>query len=146
MNKSYHHTQIGYPIVAFLAIWNLPFIPLLQKFGFWHLVTHGPYGVVMVLLLLFVTLTVKIQDGLLVWSFGVGLIRKQVALADIGSCEVVRYPWYYGVGIRKIPQGWLYNVSGTASVRITLKNGKSISMGSDRAEELCAAIQSSITK
>ncbi len=146
MNKSYHHTQIGYPMLAILAVWILAFLPLLWKFGFWHLVTHGPYGVVIVVLLLFITLTVKIDDGCLVWSFGPGLIRKRVRLADIASCEVVRNPWYYGVGIHRTPQGWLYNVWGRASVRIKLKNGKSFGIGSDRAEELCAAIQSSLTK
>ena len=146
MQTSYRHTQIGYPLLAILAAWILAFLPLLQKFGLWHLVTHGPYGVVIVVLLFFVTLTVTIDDGWLVWSFGPGFIRKRVPLADIESCEVVRNPWYYGVGIRRTPQGWLYNVSGTASVRIKLKNGKFFGIGSDRAEELCAAIQSSITK
>jgi hypothetical protein len=146
MNKSYHHTQIGYPTLAILAVWIVAFLPLLWKFGFWNLVTHGPYGVVIIVLLLFVTLTVEINDGWLVWSFGPGLIRKRVPLGDIESCEVIRTPWYFGVGIRRTPQGfWLYNVSGTASVRIKLKNGKFFGIGSDRAEELCAAIQSSVT-
>jgi len=144
MKKSYHHTQIGYPMLVILAAWILAFLPLLRNAGLWHLVTHGPFGVVVVLLLLFVTLTVKVGDGCLVWSFGPGLIRKRVALAEIEACEVVRYPWYYGVGIRRIPEGWLYNVSVTASVRVKLKGGKYFSIGSDRAEDLCAAIQSSI--
>ena len=72
MKKSYHHTQIGYPMLALLVVWILAFLPLLRKSSIWYLSIHGPFAVVIIMLLLFVTLTVAIDERWLVWISGFG--------------------------------------------------------------------------
>jgi hypothetical protein len=105
---------------------------------------EAPLLAVLVLLavmaVLFASLTIEIQGGLLTVWFGPGLIRKRVPLATIRSCEVVRNPWWYGWGIRWTPRGWLYNVSGHSAVELTLQNGRRLRIGTDEPERLCQAI------
>src|SRR6188472_882840 len=104
----YQHTQIGHAIV-----WSLLAIILIVNGGLGH---HAPPLAVSIMLLvcliLFYRLNVTIDDEMLCASFGPGIIRKRVPLADIVSCEPIRIRWWYGWGIHVTPCGWLYNVSG----------------------------------
>lgn len=93
---------------------------------------------------LFSSLTVCIEEGWLKWSFGPGLIRKKVPLADIESAEPVRNSWSCGWGIHYTPGGWLYNVSGMEAVRIVIKNGKRFRLGTDEPRELAEAIKAEL--
>jgi hypothetical protein len=68
--------------------------------------------------LLFYGMATKISDGVITIAFGIGLIRKRIVLKRISTIEVIKTPWYYGYGIRFIPNGVLYNVSGTDGVEI----------------------------
>ena len=73
------------------------------------------------------------------------LTEKLFRWGDIESCEVVRYSPigdYGGWGIRSGRQGKAYNVSGDRGLRIHLKTGKSILIGTQKAEELSAWLQS----
>lgn len=97
-------------------------------------------AILVVTAVLFASLTIEVEGGVLTVQFGPGLIRKRVLLATIRSCEVVRNPWWYGWGIRRTPHGWLYNVSGLAAVELTLQNGRRLRMGTDEPERLCQAI------
>ena len=97
-------------------------------------------------LLLFVTLTVSLDDDILLIQFGIGLIRKKFFLKDILSCQVVKNPWYYGWGVRLTPHGWLYNVSGFSAVEIKMKTGKKYRIGTDVPNELEQAIRQSIER
>jgi hypothetical protein len=51
---------------------------------------------------------------------------------------------YGGWGIRFGKKGMAYNVSGDRGVQVTLKNGKSFLLGSQRAEELELVLRSRI--
>ena len=53
--------------------------------------------------------------------------------------------WYNGWGIRLIPRGWIFNVSGFDAVEIQMKNGRRYRIGTDEPEALLAAIQSVTT-
>ena len=75
-------------------------------------------GVSTVIIMLFYGMHTRIDSSQLVVSFGVGLIRKQVDLTRVKSIEIVKNPWYYGWGIRLIPYGRLYNISGVNAVEI----------------------------
>ena len=136
----YQHTQIGHAIV-----WSLLAIILIVNGGLGH---HAPPLAVSIMLLvcliLFYRLNVTIDDEMLCASFGPGIIRKRVPLADIVRCEPIRIRWWYGWGIHVTPCGWLYNVSGFDAVAITLRDGRKFALGTDDPQELTAGIRDAI--
>jgi len=142
----YEHTQTGHVI-----IWSLlGVIGLIGITGTFHSLPHPgnlliPCVILLVALALFYKLSIRIDDEVLCASFGAGLIRKKVQLADIASCEPIRIRWWYGWGIHLTPYGWLYNVSGLDAVAITLQNGKKFALGTDDPHGLAAAIRRFIT-
>lgn len=96
------------------------------------------------LLLLFHSLTVQVSADVVSLRFGVGVVHKEFAVRRIEKAEVVTNPWYYGWGIRLTPRGWLYNVSGFSAVEVTLDGGRRVRIGTDRPEDLLAAIARAI--
>jgi hypothetical protein len=84
----YEHTQIGHVI-----IWSLLAIILIVS-GFAGL-SHREIPLVvsiilLVCLVLFYKLRITIEDETLCASFGSGIIRKRVRLAEIVGCEAIR--------------------------------------------------------
>jgi hypothetical protein len=141
----YEHTQIGHVI-----IWPLLAIILIASVGLIGPSHHsGPPAVVSIILLvclvLFYKLRITIEDGTLRASFGPGVIRKSVRLAEIVGCEPIRIRWWYGWGIHLTPYGWLYNVSSFDAVVITLRNGRTFAFGSDDSHGLTMAIRAGIS-
>lgn len=87
--------------------------------------------------LLFYGLTTTITSDAIVVSFGIGLIRKRIKLERIKHAETVHNPWYYGWGIRFIPNGMLYNISGSEGVELKFKDStRVIRIGSKMPEVL----------
>ena len=74
--------------------------------------------VILAIFILFYGLTTKISNTTIRIAFGIGLIRKRIRLSRIKSVEAVKTPWYYGWGIRFIPNGMLYNISGSEGVEL----------------------------
>lgn len=73
-------------------------------------------------------------------------VHKQIPLHDIVRCEPRKYSpirefggWGIRYGGKK--RGWAYNVAGNRGVQLELANGKLLLIGSQRADELAAAIQ-----
>jgi len=95
-------------------------------------------------LVLFHSLSVRVSENDIVLTFGVGLIGKSFVVSDIQSAAIVRNRWYYGWGIKRIPGGWVYNVSGFDAVEIQLNDGRNYRIGTDEPEKLHAAIESVI--
>lgn len=94
-------------------------------------------GVFVFILLLFYKLTITIDAEKIVATFGIGLIKKEVLLKDIdiNSIEKIKMPWYYGIGVRLTPKGWLYNIKvGEAIYFKTTKN--SFLVGTDDFETI----------
>ena len=91
--------------------------------------------------ILFSKLTIKIDNETLHGCFAGRLIRKKVPLAEIAACEPIRVRWWYGWGIHLTPYGWLYNVSGSDAVAITLRSGRKFALGTDDPQGLVAAIR-----
>jgi hypothetical protein len=90
----------------------------------------------LILLGMFATLTVTgFQDNLEI-RFGIGPIRKRFYYKDIRSCSIQKNSIIYGWGIRAIPGGWLYNVSGIWSVQLDMKNGKMYRIGTAEPQKL----------
>jgi hypothetical protein len=140
----YEHTQIGHVI-----IWSVLAIILIVSSGFAGLSHRGiPLVASLILLaslILFYKLRITIEDETLCASFGPGIIRKKVRLADIVACEPVRIRWWYGWGIHLTPYGWLYNVSGFDAVTITLRDGRKFAFGTDDPHRLTTAIRAGIS-
>jgi len=84
--------------------------------------TAGPFILVSVVMgltaLLFYGMTTEINGETISVSFGVGLIRKKIPLTRIMNAETVRSPWYYGWGIRLIPNGMMFNISGLEAIEL----------------------------
>ena len=142
----YAHTQIGYVI-----IWSLAgVIALIAITGFIGSSSHREVPLIVLIILLvslalFYNLRITIEDDTLRASFGIGIIRKNVPLADIAGCEAIRIRWWYGWGIHLTPYGWLYNVSGLDAVAITLRNGRKFALGTDDSLGLVEAIRAAIS-
>jgi hypothetical protein len=143
MTNHYHHTQIGYLTIIALAI-TLLFSALLMAVSGIHWIAIVVLALLAICLVLFATLTVVIEGDILEIRFGPGVIQRKFLLQEIESCQVVKNPWYYGWGIRMIPHGWLYNVSGFSAVEIKMKTGKKYRIGTDVPNDLEKAIRQSI--
>jgi hypothetical protein len=98
------------------------------------------FGLVMLGLLTYATLTVEIDNRRIEARFGIGLIRKSIDLADIARCDIVQTPPRWGWGLHWTPSGWLYNVSGKAAVRLQMVSERPVMIGTDEPERLKAAI------
>ncbi len=155
MQAFYKKTQTGWLIIFI-------FIPVVLFFAFvlyYQEVLGRPFGqnpgpswlflafllFFLILLGSFATLTVTgFQDHLEI-KFGVGPIRKRFYYKDIRSCSAQKNSAIYGWGIRAIPGGWLYNVSGLWSVQLDMKNGKMYRIGTPEPEKLEQFIKTRIS-
>ena len=86
-------------------------------------------------------LTVSVSPSEVVVEYTFGWPRKQISRSEIVSAEPFRVPWWYGVGIRLTPKGWLWSVWGFRTVMLTLSNGKHFLIGTDDPEGLAAALR-----
>lgn len=139
MMKQYKHTQVGYLLLVLYSIVIL-FIVYMNFVTGYNPTILVVLAIMLVVLVLFATLTVTVDEQMLKIRFGVGLIRKSFLLEDIESYSVVKNPWYYGWGIRYTPRGWLYNVSGFSAIELQMKNGKFYRIGTDDPEGLARAV------
>lgn len=121
--SEYKEFTFGWLIFAFI-------IPIHAVLTYFYLNSPGVNGmgfneylvvtfVFILVCILFYGLTTKINSEAIIVSFGVGLIRKKIKLDRIRSVKTVRSPWYYGWGLRIIPGGMLYNISGFEGVELT---------------------------
>lgn len=135
----YRHTQPGWVIIVAMSIAAAVGGSLLTAAGLqwagWFLL-----GLAVIVGLLFGSLTIVVDDQALSFHFGVGLIRKRIALSDIRAREAAVTPWYFGWGIRVYPGGWLYNVSGTRSVELWRTDGSRLRVGTDEPEAVLKAL------
>jgi hypothetical protein len=87
-------------------------------------------------------LAVRVGPGALEVRFA-PFVRRRVPLREVVSWQAVTYRPvrdYGGWGIRWRPGGWAYTVSGERGVRIRLRDGGELLVGSRRPEELADAI------
>ena len=104
-------------------------------------------GLFVLIYLTFCGMTTRIGPEIIKISFGIGLFRKKISLRRIASVEVSRSPWYYGYGIRLIPNGWMYNVSGPHSVELTFTDrDRVIRIGTQDPQRLKQEIDSRLNR
>jgi hypothetical protein len=137
--KRYHHTQIGYVILTTIG-GSMLLILLLMGMYIFNWIPVIVFLILGLSLILFATLTVEIDEDSLHLRFGPGLIRKKISLQDIESHRMEKNHWYYGWGIRRMPHGWLWNVSGLHAVELLLRDGRKFRVGTDDPEGLTQAL------
>jgi len=101
---------------------------------------YALFAILGLALVLFATLTIEVDAAEIRVKFGVGVVRKTVAIADVISCEQLRTRIWWGWGLHWTPSGWLYNVGGRDAVRVLLARERPLILGSDEAAALKAAI------
>ncbi len=124
-------------------------IPVILILGFWAALTPVPYAALtsialIIILVLFSTLTVEGDSEALRFYFGPGIIRKRMPYANIKSVKKVRNYWFYGWGIRWYGAGWLYNVSGLDAIELVLSSGTKLRIGTDEPDKLVAFLSTKI--
>jgi hypothetical protein len=146
----YRHRQVGWKLVAGVAVglalaaWLVGSLsPATREAA--PVLVYGLFGVLVVALLMYATLTVTVDDMRIGVVFGIGLFRKTIELADVVRCEPVGIRAFWGWGLHWTPSGWLYNVGGRDGVRIVLAREKAVVIGSDDARGLAAAIDERIS-
>ncbi|WP_137225867.1 hypothetical protein [Shewanella sp. MEBiC00475] len=137
----YKNTQLGIAMLSVMGIVTLVLIfasvtQPTESIGF-------AYLIVVVVSILFSTLTIKVEDGNIKWFFGPKFWNKSIKISEIESVQEIRTKWYYGLGIRLISTGWLYNVSGLMAVELKLKDGTTVCLGTNDPENLINAIKQS---
>ncbi|MEO9512305.1 MAG: hypothetical protein ABJN84_06390 [Flavobacteriaceae bacterium] len=93
--------------------------------------------------LLFYKLTVELIGSTLKLTYGIGLIRIKFHMDEMQRSEVIKTPWYWGLGIRMTPKGMLYNIQGSKAVKIEyISKGerKSVMVGTPEPEQLKKAL------
>jgi hypothetical protein len=139
----YSHTQTSYGpwLIAVAGI-----VVLGVLFASTGTMSGSNLAIILVLLLIavigvvFARLTVTVDPVSVVAAFGVGWPRRQTAVGEIVAARQVRNKWWYGWGIRKIPDGWMYNVWGLDAIELELRSGKILRIGTDEPGALLAAL------
>ena len=138
----YRHRQVGYLTLIVIIVAALGIVASLPDDV--RPVTLGVAGLMVIIAVLFSSLTVEVGDGELRFNFGPGFWRKRIALSEVKAATPTQSSWWEGWGIRFTPRGMLYNVSGTNAVEIELRSGKHFRIGTDEPEALVQAIQTAL--
>jgi len=139
-------TQFGTFTVIILCVLLIVFAISLINHGFSADQETYLYAVLVltftVCLLTFYKLTIIVDNTTVSFKLGIGLLGKSYEISEIKSCKPVKNLWIYGVGIRKLPNGWLYNVSGLKAIELRFKDStKVIRIGTDRPDEIAEVIK-----
>jgi len=138
----YRHTQFGTVIIFAVGIFVAAILVHFLMSGSIPPFEAGIAILLLIMLFLFASLTVEINHGSVVCSFGPGLIRKAIKLSDVIDARPVTNSWLAGWGIRWMPGRYmLWNISGFQAVELTLTNGKRFRIGTDEPAALARAIQ-----
>ena len=140
----YRHTQVAW----FVIVLAVPAVVLAAALAFRDSVAAGLLVGAVTTFLAFSlsSLTTSVSDDAVRVWFGVGLVRRRIPLDQITTARAVRNHWIYGWGVRVIPHGWLWNLSGLGGVELCLANGRRFRIGTDEPERLAAAIQGALRR
>jgi hypothetical protein len=141
----YRRTQIAWPTIVPLLAVAAMLIPMFVRMELMPAVwiTAGAYAVI---LLLFATLTVTVTTDGVDASFGIGVVSKSIAFADVVSFARTRLRWFNGWGIHSYPGGMLYNASGMSAIEFLLSSGRYVAIGTAEPEAFASAVQQATGK
>ena len=145
LTKYYRHTQFGMTLVAAFLLSIVIAVGFFSKYGWQHIVILV-FTILVLCILLFFSLSIEINKGIMKCQFGIGLIKKVFDLVEIVEVQTFENIWYYGWGIRLTSHGWLFNVSGLQAVEITSRSGKKYRIETDEPDRLAVAIRDNLRK
>jgi hypothetical protein len=122
------------------AVWAIVGLSLLAGEPIATIVAASVAATVTAALLIFTRLTIAVDEDEVRGAFGWGWPRKVISLGQVASAARVRSHWYYGWGIRLIPDGWMWNVYGLDAVALELVSGRAFRFGSDDPDGLLQAL------
>lgn len=140
---TYKHKQIGVPILSVfgtLIIISVLLIIFTRAIPF-MVISLFAIPVLLIITAVFSSLTVEVDTEKISLFFSRGFFKERFYLREISNAQIVKNKWYYGWGIRILPNGYLYNVSGFDAVEIGLKNNKKYRIGTDDAKGLLEGIE-----
>jgi len=136
----YKHTQFGTLTLVIFALVIPGTAALLLLVPETRIFTGPVLAVLVAVAILFCTLTVEVTADFIVAALGPGIIRRSIRITDIRDARIVRNKWYYGWGVRLVPGGWMFNVSGLDAVELEFESGRRFRIGTDDPKGLLAAI------
>lgn len=143
--EMYKHVQRGDYMLLALAIAGFVLIVWQYEAA---LIPPAIFGLIFVglglLAILFYSMTIEVSESDVSWYFGPGVWRKTIKLEDIESSTATYDSLWLGFGVRFFGDGSLYRVSGLLSVKINLKSGMQIRLGTDEPNYLIAAIEKAL--
>ena len=138
--RTYDHRQTSYLMAIFgglLVAWvigsAIAFEPALAIVAV----------IVVVVISMFARLRTQVDRKAVQVAFTYGWPRRTIPVKDIEAHSPVRNKWYYGWGVRLVPGGVLFSVSGLDAVAVTYRKGtrrKTLRIGTDDVAGLDAAI------
>jgi hypothetical protein len=139
----YRHVQWGYtaiPTFIFLAA-ILPISATEDEASAAVTAAMAAFSIaIVIVVIVFSRLEVSVSGGRIVASFGFGRPHREIEISDVVAVRQVRNSWMQGWGVRKISDGWMYNVWGLDAVEVDLTSGKVFRIGTNDAENLLAVI------
>ncbi len=140
-------TQFGTVSILILLPITLIFGGIAVKSGFtWKPESFIPFLVSLVMLICLLTfykLTITINKQQVSFRLGIGWFGKSYRLSDIRSCRPVTNSALTGFGIRRLRNGWLYNVTGFRAIELAFNNRNSVvRIGCSKPDEISNLIHS----
>jgi hypothetical protein len=139
----YQHSQMGWFVIPVLLFFTFVAFVVASDDQVQVGVVVAIVVMMLAILILGVVLSrldVTVTDDQVVAAFGFGRPRRAFDLTDIVEARVVRNSWWNGWGVRKIRNGWMYNVWGLDAVELELTSGKVFRIGTDDPDGLEAAL------
>jgi hypothetical protein len=146
----YDHTQFGYTgalTTVFMAAvtWTTLRSVAEEEESAWVGLLMLVFAITIVAITFwFSKLAVTVADGRVTTTFGLGKPHRAIPLSDVIGVHEVRNSWIQGWGIRKVTNGWMYNVWGLDAVKLELTSGDVFQIGTDDPEGLSTAITLSL--
>ena len=140
----YQRTQYANAVVMALLYYGWMPVVLILGFRAWTRtfpLLAGLFLLVSVFYLGFRSLMVSVTPAEVELAYSFGWPRKRIERTRISSAEPLRIPWWYGVGIRRTPKGWMWSIWGLDTVLLTLSDGRGFLIGTDDPEGLAAALR-----
>lgn len=92
----------------------------------------------------FSKLNVTVAHGAVTAAFGLGKPHRVIQFSEVTDVRQVRNSWVQGWGVRRITNGWMYNVWGLDAVELELASGHIFRIGTDEPDKLSTAITLSL--
>lgn len=150
---TYKKSQIGWILlVIFVAVIVFLYLGYLNQLGN-NPIPLMPFLVLTMLFvaicLLFFKLTVAIDGSTVRVIYGIGLINIRFRIDKLIRVEIIKTPWYYGLGIRMTPKGMLYNIQGSKAIKLEyISSGKrkSVMIGTPEPKKLKEVLENNLDR